>query len=83
MAIQRLNISEVTSIVYMAPIVSMLLGRLLLNEKLVKIDMLICVFSLGGSLLVIRPPMLLNLFTDEVPEPFSPEKSIGVLCAVG
>ncbi len=80
-AMPKLDISEITSIYYCSPIASMLMGRLILGELLVKWDILACIFSLAGMLMVIKPPIIFNLlpWTDGTAT-ISLEKTIGMLC---
>lgn len=61
----------------------MLMGRVILGEVLVKWDILACIFSLTGMLMVIKPPIIVNLlpWTDGTAT-ITIEKTIGMLCMV-
>ena len=81
--LHRLPITQVNSIFYMAPIVSLLIGALFNQERLQTLDVFICFSAFMGSLLVIKPPFLANIFLPTPVESFQPSKIIGMLAICG
>ena len=81
--LHRLTITQVNSISYLTPIVSLLLGALFNQERLQTLDVFICFSAFMGSLLVIKPPLLVNIFLPTPVESFQPSKIIGMLAICG
>lgn len=60
-AVPRIDVSELSSILYCSPIVVLLLGRVFLGEHLTIWDILASIFSLTGMTMITKPPFVMSL----------------------
>jgi drug/metabolite transporter (DMT)-like permease len=63
-AVSRISLSEMNSILYLSPICVLLSGVIIMGDKLVLLDICTCFFSFLGTLMVIKPPFIARIFTD-------------------